>query len=368
MVVAGHKTSRVSLFPKKGLRGVNVTKMSMAEWVAFRTASFKIGGSDVGTVMGLNSYTDPMTLWFEKIGLKQKHFAGNIFTATGHLYEDIIMRQAEYYDPTGEWAANFYSGKTFRKIRVVPYTLFHKDFPYFGLNLDGRVVHDDKLSPMFGRGVWECKTIGGYYCDKFECGYPEKYNCQVQAYMMMTGTKYAILTLVRDGRHVIQREIMEDPEYQSRIHNTCSQFHEAMIKGKEIVDSDLSLNDKYDNIYSIQQEYSHILDVIADDELQQFYSELHKQERDMRGIAGEHIRNEFIPYGDSHVMINDLVQKRMDAEYKAKEAQSEKLSIDKAIKGYMTLNNYTKIPVDGYNVNYKKRFMITKTDKNFGAL
>jgi hypothetical protein len=67
-------------------------------------------------------------------------------------------------------------------------------------------------------------------------------------------------------------------------------------------------------------------------------------------------------------MINDLVQKRMDAEYKAKEAQSEKLSIDKAIKGYMTLNNYTKIPVDGYNVNYKKRFMITKTDKNFGAL
>ena len=367
--VAGHKTSRVSLFGKKsGLRGVNITKMSMSEWVAFRTASFKVGGSDVGTVMGLNSYTDPMTLWFEKIGLKKKHFAGNVFTATGHLYEDIIMRQAEYYDDTGEWWSNFYSDTKFRKIKAVPYTLFHNDMPYFGLNLDGRVVHDDKYTPMFGKGVWECKTIGGYYCDKFECGYPEKYNCQVQAYMMMTGCEYAILTLVRDGRHVIQRVVLEDPEYQAKIHSTCSQFHEAMMYGKEIVDSDLSLNDKYDNVYSLQQSYSHILEVSADDELQQFYTELHKAERDMKGIAGEHIRNEFIPHGDSHATINELVHERMEAEAKLKEAKERKQSIDKALKGYMTLNSYTKVPVDGYNVNFKKRFMVTKSDKNLGAL
>ena len=88
----------------------------------------------------------------------------------------------------------------------------------------------------------------------------------------------------------------------------------------------------------------------------------------MKGIAGEHIRNEFIPYGDSHTQLGELVLQRMDAEERMKEAQTEKTSIDKALKGYMTLNSYTKIPVDGYNVNYKKRFMITKSDKNLGAL
>ena len=63
-----------------------------------------------------------------------------------------------------------------------------------------------------------------------------------------------------------------------------------------------------------------------------------------------------------------MTRLRLTIAKRLKEAQNEKNSIDKAIKGYMTLNNYTKIPVDGYNVNYKKRFMITKTDKNFGAL
>ena len=366
--VAGFKTSRVSLFPKKGLRGVNVTKMSMSEWVAFRTASFKIGGSDIGTVMGLNSYTDPMTLWFEKIGLKKKHFAGNVFTATGHLYEDIIMRQAEYYDETGEWHSNFYSDTKFRKIKAVPYTLFHKDYPYFGLNLDGRVVEDEKLTPMYGRGVWECKTIGGYYCDKFECGYPEKYNCQVQGYMMVTGCEYAILTLVRDGRHVIQRVIMSDPEYQAKIHHTCSRFYEAMLAGREVVESDMSLEDKYENIWAIQQHYADVLEVSADETLEPYLSELHKEEREMKGIAGDWVKDELIQFGDGAMSIQEMIDERMKLVEASKHINERKNALDKSVKFYMTSKGYTKLPLEGYNVNFKKRFMVTKKDKNLGAL
>ena len=46
----------------------------------------------------------------------------------------------------------------------------------------------------------------------------------------------------------------------------------------------------------------------------------------MKGIAGEHVRNEFIPYGDTHTQINELVHQRMAAEERMKEAQNEKNS------------------------------------------
>ena len=367
MVVAGYKTKSCRMFPAKGLRGVDVTKMSMSEWAAFRTSTFKIGGSDIGTVMGHNSFTDPLTLWYEKIGIKPKHFAGNIFTATGHLYEEIIMQQAEHYDETGEWAANFYSGAKFRRIKIVPYTLFHKDFPYFGLNLDGRVVQDHEYSDVYGTGVWECKTIGGHYAEKFVGGYPEKYNDQVQGYMMVTGAKYAVLTLVKDGRHVIQRTIFPDLEYQKEIDHRCTRFYEAMIKGKEVVDrKGLSISDKMDNLWSIQNEYADVLEIYADEELAPFLKATH-EENDNRVEAQDWVANEKVYYNGTEYTLGELVEKRMEVTDLFNEMKGEKTAIDKVFRNYMTAQGYTKFPIGEYNVNFKSRFMVNKAKRNLTA-
>jgi len=56
----------------------DVSNLSYDEWVAFRNSLGKLGGSDVGTVCGVNKFKDGLTLFLEKIGLKEDSF--------NHLY------------------------------------------------------------------------------------------------------------------------------------------------------------------------------------------------------------------------------------------------------------------------------------------
>jgi len=63
-------------------------KMSKWEWLEARTKG--IGGSDAGTILGVNSYKSAFTLWAERTGLVTDDFKGNEATRLGQQFERPI--------------------------------------------------------------------------------------------------------------------------------------------------------------------------------------------------------------------------------------------------------------------------------------
>ena len=63
------------------------------EWLAQRLES--IGGSEMGTVCGVNKYSKVKTLISQRLGLT-KRFSGNVWTRMGNLYENITAMYMEY--------------------------------------------------------------------------------------------------------------------------------------------------------------------------------------------------------------------------------------------------------------------------------
>lgn len=55
------------MFSLRRFGGAGTTKESRHRaWLAFRTEG--VGGSDMSTILGLNTYTTPYELWLEKTG------------------------------------------------------------------------------------------------------------------------------------------------------------------------------------------------------------------------------------------------------------------------------------------------------------
>lgn len=98
---------------KKGLSLLDVDKMSRAEWLVSRQDG--LGGSDMGTIMGLNDRFSRLQLFYQKIGLdfteKDLH---NPATLIGQLLEDDVITLAEYSDfesnDPENWVRNFETG------------------------------------------------------------------------------------------------------------------------------------------------------------------------------------------------------------------------------------------------------------------
>jgi len=86
-----------------------------------------IGGSDAGTILGVNSYNSPYELYGDKTGINPKTFDGNAATWFGHKLEPIIAeRYAMEYNaavvewPTMVWDDNGYEFANLDYLLVTP--------------------------------------------------------------------------------------------------------------------------------------------------------------------------------------------------------------------------------------------------------
>ena len=126
------------------------------KWQEARHAG--IGGSDAGTILGVNSYNSEYELWGDKTGLFPKTFDGNAATWFGHKLEPIIAeRYAIEYNaavvewPTMVWSDNGYEFANLDYLLVTP----SKKFPA------GKVTEWAKEEPPEGiEAILEVKTTG----------------------------------------------------------------------------------------------------------------------------------------------------------------------------------------------------------------
>lgn len=158
---------------------VSTKDMSHEEWLEKRRLS--IGGSDAGTLLGLNPYNSPYSLWAEKTGKITP--------------EDISDKEAvRLGNDLEQYVAERWMEKTGKKVRKVNAFIYNSDFPFAHANIDRDVVGETA-------GL-ECKTTSSWEVLQKcrEGNYPDTWYAQVTHYMMVTGADHWYLGVLCLGK------------------------------------------------------------------------------------------------------------------------------------------------------------------------
>ena len=152
--------------PMNKLKSINTKNMSDEEWKQLRTHS--IGGSDCGTILGMNNYESPFTLWQKKLWADEyeEDISDKIQVKFGHFNEQFV--------------AQLFEEATGKKVRKHNKMMYHKDYDFISANVDRVVVGENALL--------ECKTTSEFQKDKWKDGnVPASYMAQCYHYMAVTG-------------------------------------------------------------------------------------------------------------------------------------------------------------------------------------
>ena len=145
---------------------ISTLNMPHEEWLAERRKS--IGGSDAGSVLGLNEYTSPYALWAEKTGkVIPEDISDKESVRLGHDLEQYV--------------ADRFEEETGKKLRRCNYILRNDEYPFAHADVDRLVVGE--------KAGFEAKTTSSWeilqQCR--EGKFPDKFYAQCTHYMMVTG-------------------------------------------------------------------------------------------------------------------------------------------------------------------------------------
>lgn len=190
-----------------------------------------LGGSDTGTILGINPYKSIYSLWLEKTGqIKPPDISQKIPIRVGHMVEDTVAR--------------LYEQETGNRVRESLVSYMCKEYPFLRGHVDRLLINDQT------RGL-ECKTTSSHnHYDYAHGEVPPYYYSQCQFYMMITGKKHWDLATLRDNTEFFVNEIDRDDEYISALLDRLIWFWKLVetktpppIDGS--VSTTTSLNTKY---------------------------------------------------------------------------------------------------------------------------
>ena len=197
------------------VRVVPVWDMTEEEWLNAREGG--IGGSDAGTIAGVNKYKSQYELWGEKTGVIQREFTGNDATEWGHTLETPI--------------AQFYAKKTNSAVVEWPVIIWSREEgrEFMFANLDFVIVEPSEQfpagmvtiwrsteEPAGIKGILEVKTAviaspgnpGAWLNDKI----PESYMLQGYHYGIVTGWNNIVFSALVGGYGLQVREMQWDQD------------------------------------------------------------------------------------------------------------------------------------------------------------
>lgn len=176
------------MFEKIPLAGV-----SNAEWLHLRKT--EIGGSDAGSICGVNPYSSAMKVFREKTREDVEEQDSEAIRI-GHDLEDYVAQR--FTEATG------------LKVRKSNFMYRSVEHPFMVADVDRMVVGEDA-------GL-ECKTASAYNADKWDDGdIPLHYVMQCYHYMAVTGKKSWYIAAVILGREFTYRKLEWDDELISRL-------------------------------------------------------------------------------------------------------------------------------------------------------
>lgn len=168
----------------------------------------RIGGSDIGAIVGVNPHKSIVDVYIDKI--QGSEFKGNDATFWGKMNEPTVVR--------------VFSKKHSELITYqVPYSVV-EDFLI--ANLDG--VLKDKETGEYG--VLEIKTTEVWNSKNWEDDeIPQSYYAQVQHYLMLTGYKFAYVAVLIGSHKYREFRVERSEEDIEFIKNRATEFYKENI-------------------------------------------------------------------------------------------------------------------------------------------
>ncbi|ROR28501.1 putative phage-type endonuclease [Mobilisporobacter senegalensis] len=165
---------------------VKTSGLSHEEWLKYRKLG--LGGSDAGAICGLNPYSSPMSVYFDKIG-DEIILIDNEAMKQGRDLEDYVAKR--FIEATG------------LKVRRANSIFMHEQYPHLLANVDRMLVGENI-------GL-ECKTASPYSAGKWKDGeVPAHYLAQCYHYMAVMNADawyIAVVILGQDFKYVkIERD------------------------------------------------------------------------------------------------------------------------------------------------------------------
>lgn len=285
------------------------------EWLRMRSKG--IGGSDIGTICGVNGFSSPRQLYLKKTGQFEDPYeegsAASERMMFGRLLEPVV--------------ADEYSRRSGKHVAKSPAILAHCDHPWALANLD-RFIVDDTGKPY---GVLECKTAGEFANSNWDDGeLPESYLYQLQWYLWITGLEYGAIAALVGGNKFYYYEVFRDDELINTVLLPKAEYFwfENVLKLKQPelshseVDADLVANE-----FPVAKSKSEIvLAEETDDDLAETVFQCKKQIKELKKLEDEatnrlkeKIKDNEIAYTHNHVIKWSTVnQKRINLD-KARE-------------------------------------------------
>lgn len=184
----------------KDLIRIPTLNMTHDEWLCERRKA--IGGSEAATIIGLNPWSSPFTVWADKLG-KLPPKEDNEAMRIGRDLENYVAQR--------------FTEQTGKKVRRENAILRNPKLPFAHANVDRMIVGEDA-------GL-ECKTTSVLNEKRFKNGaFPDNYYVQCVHYMMVTGCKKWYLAVLVLGKEFRVYEIERDEEEIAALARSEAEF------------------------------------------------------------------------------------------------------------------------------------------------
>jgi putative phage-type endonuclease len=219
---------------------VHLMEPHSKKWHAFRQNG--IGGSEIGTVLGINKYDTAVRLYHEKIGNIEPRKIDSERMFWGRINEENIARIWNYYDGTKDgYVENFKNNKIVRKCRSVKGYVVNPDYPWLFASVDRLINIEGGFNlltgePLEKEGVLECKNMSYWVSQMWEDGVPIYHLAQVSQYFIVLDSDYAEIAMLVDGGTLQVEKIQEDIKLNERILTISKAFwYNRVIPAREAV-------------------------------------------------------------------------------------------------------------------------------------
>ena len=179
--------------------------MSNQEWLTLRKTG--IGGSDAGSICGVNPFGSPMKVFYDKTSGKVEEL-DNEAVRQGHDLEDYVAQR--FMEASG------------LKVRRSNFMYRSVEHPFMIADVDRLVIGEDA-------GL-ECKTASAYNADKWKDGeIPLHYIMQCYHYMAVTGKRTWYIAAVILGRGFTYRKLVWDDKLITQLVSMEKNFWENHV-------------------------------------------------------------------------------------------------------------------------------------------
>ncbi|MBC8499235.1 MAG: YqaJ viral recombinase family protein [Candidatus Atribacteria bacterium] len=254
------------LTPTKGL--------SKADWLRFRQMG--IGGSDIASACGINSWKSPLALWHEKTMKIEEDEEENLPAELGIFLEPFMKERFEKWIKKEEGIDII--------VESIPYILQHKENPIALANLDGVLLHPDKLAC-----ITEYKTTSEYFYKQWQDeNLPDNYYLQVQWYLYVTGLEYCYLSFLIGNRKFDLLVIERNQEVIDEIVEKADYFWKTFVipKVAPAPSGDISSGETLKKLYP-KEKGGTVIDCTGDKDLEHNFIKIDFVNEQIKGLKEE---------------------------------------------------------------------------------